>query len=332
MTSPTTTDTPVILLTGTMGCIGAWTAYHLVRQGQRVVSFDLSQDRARLNLLLTPDEQEAITFVTGDLSDPAQVSAAFGTHGVTHVIHLAALQVPFCRANPILGAQVNVTGTVNVFEAARQAGVRHLTYASSIAVYAPDVPAPILHDAPRQPRTLYGVYKVANEDTARVYWQDHGISSVALRPYTVYGLGRDQGLTSDPTKAMLAAAAGQPFQINFGGTMQFHFASDVAQQFIDAALTPVIVDDGDGQPQGAWVFNLGTPPASVDEVIALIQAVKPDAQITRTDARLPFPEACDDSALRAHVPTVYETPLAEGVRATIAAFEACLADGRLKAG
>ena len=63
-----------------------------------------------------------------------------------------------------------------------------------------------------QPGTLYGVYKRANEGTAHVYWADHGVASVGLRPHTVFGPGRDQGLTSAPTTAMLAAACGRPYR------------------------------------------------------------------------------------------------------------------------
>jgi nucleoside-diphosphate-sugar epimerase len=303
------------LVTGAMGCIGAWVLKQLVAQGQRVVAFDLSTDRHRLDWVMTPDEQSAVTFVQADLTDTAQVKESFKAHEVTHVVHLAALQVPFCRANPVLGSQVNVTGTVNVFEAVREAGVRHLAYASSIAVYGPasEYPAgPVAHEAPHAPQTLYGVYKMANEGTARIYWQDHKISSIGLRPYTVYGVGRDQGMTSDPTKAMWAAVKGEAFEIAFGGVMQFQLASDVALQFIDATEQSL---------EGAHVFNVGTPPVSVDEVIELIRKIKPDAQITRKEARLPFPESFDDSALRAHVSRVYETPLAEGVRLTMEHFE-----------
>lgn len=304
----------VYLVTGGMGCIGAWVLYHLHRQGKQAVCFDLSDDRHRLDLLLSRDEQAAITFVRGDLTDGRQVLDAFTTHNVTHVVHLAALQVPFCRANPALGAQVNVTGTVNMFEAARQAGVRQLAYASSIAVYGPPSlygPGLLPHDAPFAPQTLYGVYKVANEQTAKVYWNEYGVASMTLRPYTIYGLGRDQGMTSEPTKAMLAAARGENFHIAFGGTMQFHYASDVAQQFLAAAEEPC---------QGALAFNLGTTPVAVSDVALAIMAECPGVTITCADTLLPFPIGCDDSALRAHTTHVYETPLATGVAATIAAF------------
>src|SRR5215210_8600022 len=105
------------LVTGAMGCIGAWVLKHLVAYGERAAAFDLSTDRHRLDWVMTSDEQAAITFVQGDLTDTGQVKEVFKAHEVTHVVHLAALQVPFCRANPVLGSQVNVTGTVNIFEA-----------------------------------------------------------------------------------------------------------------------------------------------------------------------------------------------------------------------
>jgi nucleoside-diphosphate-sugar epimerase len=304
----------VYFVTGAMGCIGAWALYHLQRGGKRAVAFDLSEDRHRIDLLLTGAEQDAITFVRGDLTDGRQVLDAVTTYGVTHIVHLAALQVPFCRANPPLGAQVNVTGTVNIFEAARHGGIRQLAYASSIAVYGPPElypPGLLAHDASFAPRTLYGVYKVANEQTAKVYWYDHGIASVALRPYTIYGLGRDQGLTSEPTKAMQAAARGEDYHIGFGGTMQFQYASDVAQQFLAAA---------EESPAGALAFNLGTHPVAVSDVALAIMAECPGVTVTCAETALPFPVGCDDSALRAHAAHVYETPLAEGVAATIAAF------------
>ena len=304
------------LVTGSLGCIGAWVLTHLAQQHKDVVSFDLSHGRHRLDALLTPEQQNAITFVQGDVTDFEQVTHAIEAHQVTHIIHLAALQVPFCRANPVRGSQVNITGTFNIFEAAKNAGIRHLTYASSIAVYgrADEYPPGLIaaEDLPL-PHTIYGVTKVANEGTARIYWQDHSISSIALRPYTIYGVGRDQGLTSDPTKAMLAAVKNEPFEIGFSGPMQFHFASDTALQFISAAEQTDFA--------AAAVYNLGTPVTTVAQFIAHIKAIKPDANITQLAVYLPFPPGCDDTPLRAAVPTVYETPLAAGIADTMAHFE-----------
>jgi nucleoside-diphosphate-sugar epimerase len=303
------------LITGGMGCIGAWVIKHLLRRGEKVVNFDISDDRHRLDHLIRRGEQEEIIFVQADLTDFAAVKAAYANYNISHVIHLAALQVPFCRADPILGAQVNIVGTVNVFEAARQTGIDHLTFASSIAVYGPPEKYPpglIAPDAPMLPRNLYGVYKVANEGTARVYWQDYGLSSTTLRPYTVYGIGRDQGLTSEPTKAMLAAVRGEDYHISFGGRMQFHLASDVALQFIEAADTSL---------NGAFGFNLGTKPVAVSEVADRIMQLQPEVTITAAENPLPFPEGCDATALHSTFSHVYETPLEQGIAQTMAHFD-----------
>jgi nucleoside-diphosphate-sugar epimerase len=93
--------------------------------------------------------------------------------------------------------------------------------------------------------------------------------------------------------------------------MQFQYASDVAQQFLAAAAE---------SPSGALAFNLGTHPVAVGDVALAIMAECPGVTVTCAETALPFPVGCDDSALRAHAAHVYETPLAEGVAATIAAF------------
>ncbi len=219
-------STNTFLVTGALGCIGAWTVHNLVQSNTRVVVFDLGSDARRLRLIMSPDALAQVTFVTGDITDYAQVERVMTTHDISHVIHLAGLQVPFCRANPVLGAQVNVVGTVNVFEAAkRRAGkTQRVVYASSAAVFDVDDAKPgevLSANATGHPQTLYGVYKQANEGTARVYFKENGISSIGLRPYVVFGPGRDQGLTSAPTKAMFASAVGHPYHIGNGGRADY---------------------------------------------------------------------------------------------------------------
>ncbi len=152
-------------------------------------------------------------------------------------MHLAALQVPFVRANPPLGMRVNVAGTVNVFEAVskRLDRIPGLAYASSTAVYSASDPSPAPESGGTSPGTLYGVSKLADEGIARVYAADLGLPSIGLRPYVVYGPGRDQGMTSGPTVAMLAAARGEPYAIGFTGTAQYDYAPDVARAFVMAA-------------------------------------------------------------------------------------------------
>ena len=155
---------PRFLVTGAFGCIGAWVTAELVAEGRPVVTFDLSTEPRRLRLLLDADAVAAVPHVAGDITDLAALERTIDEHDVTHVIHLAALQVPFCRADPPLGARVNVLGTVNVFEAAKaRPQLAPITYASSIAAF--DANGTLAG----HPGTIYGVYKRANESTAAVY-------------------------------------------------------------------------------------------------------------------------------------------------------------------
>ena len=320
------------LVTGAMGCIGAWVVRNLARDAQRaaVIVFDLSTDPRRLRLILASDELARVNFVAGDIADLAALERALDENAITHLIHLAALQVPFCKADPPLGARVNVVGTVNVFEAVKKR--RHIAkvvYASSIAVYdaADAYPAgtPLPHDAPLRPNTHYGVYKQANEGTARVYWQDDRVSSLGLRPYVIYGVGRDQGLTSTPTKAMFAAAVGQPYHISYGGRCDLEYADDAARAFIAAARTPV---------EGADVFNLTGAAVHMREVVAAIEAAAPDVRgrITFEDKPLPFPEEADGAPLARVIGDFPRTPLAAGVADTVHRFRALVAAGQMQPG
>jgi len=284
------------LVTGGLGCIGAWTVLRLVRDGAPVVAFSRGSDDHRLRLVASSEELERITLVRGDITDLDAVARVLDERRITHVVHLAALQAPFCRADPPLGAQVNVTGTVNVLEAARRHGLATtLAYASSAAVF----------DARGEPvpKTVYGVYKVANEWTARVYWQDHGLASIGLRPLVVYGPGRDRGMTAGPTEAIAAAVRGEPYRISFGGRTQLHYAPDVARAFLEAAQRP---------PSGAEVLSLGGPDSSMAEIVATIAQAVPGADIAYEDVPLPFPPRLPGPVL-----DVEWTPLARGIRETV---------------
>ncbi len=316
------------LVTGAMGCIGAWVVRNLVHEQAAVTVFDLATDPRRLKLILSPDELARVNFVAGDITDLGVLERALDDHAVTHLIHLAALQVPFCKADPPLGARVNVVGTVNVFEAVKRriARINQVVYASSAAVYdvadAYPKDTPIPHDAHLRPNTLYGVYKQANEGTARVYWQDDRVSSLGLRPYVIYGVGRDQGMTSTPTKAMFAAAVGQPYHISYGGRCDFEYADDAAKAFIAAARTPF---------EGMDVFNLTGVVAHMREVAAAIEAAAPEmkGRITFEEKGLPFPEEMDGAPLARVIGDLPRTPLAEGVAWTIKRFRELVAAGQM---
>jgi nucleoside-diphosphate-sugar epimerase len=317
------------LVTGALGCIGSWAVHELVREGSPVVAFDRSADARRLRMLLTFDELARVTFVEGDVTDPASLGAALDSHDITNVIHLAALQVPFCRADPVGGARVNVVGTVAVFEAvrARQERMAPVVYAGSVGMFdasdADIASGRLSADAAAHPMNLYGVYKLANEGTAHVYWLEYQLPSFGLRPLTVFGPGRDQGMTSTPTKAMAAAVLGLPYRITFGGSTLYQYAPDAARLFIQASRAGL---------DGARVANMGGSVASMDELVALIERSVPEAagRITFEPKPLPFPVDIDSSGLEP-LGAVPVTPFATGVSETIERFRGLVEQGRLSA-
>ncbi len=314
-----------ILVTGSSGFLGAWVVRDLLARGIPFVMFDRDPDLRRLEDLI-PSLTGNLAVVSGDISDVETVRGAMEAHGVTAVIHLAGLQIPTCKADPLAGARVNVLGTLAVFEATRELGtVRQIVYASSAAVigreedYAPGI---VPNDAVLKPATHYGVFKQCNEGNARVYFQDHGISSVGLRPWTVYGLGRDQGVTSDATQAIKAAWLGKPFTFRYSGRNAIQYAGDVAAVFVMCALD---------RRKAAATFNLRGEVVEMREYIAAIEAQCPQARGMLTLSGDPIPVACDldDRDLQAFLPDLPRTPLAEGIRETVAMFAELRQRGRL---
>jgi nucleoside-diphosphate-sugar epimerase len=319
-------STEIFLVTGALGCIGAWVLRNLVRREIRTIALDLASDPIRPRLLLSSEELECITFVQADVTDLDQLLALIERRRVTHIIHLAALQVPPCKANPPLGARVNVVGTTNVFEAARRCKgrIQGLAYASSVAVLGPGhlyPQRPVPDDAPLHPETLYGVYKQANEHTARLYWQNWRVSSIGLRPAIVYGVGRDQGLTSDVTKSILAAAAGRPYHIKFDGPVALQYVEDVAHVFVEAARADYT---------GTIACNLRQDVSNVADFVATLQKETSDARITcEIGHPLPFSANLDDSGLRRILGPIPHKPLVTAVGETLDRFRKLLAQERI---
>jgi UDP-glucuronate 4-epimerase len=305
------------LVTGVLGCLGAWVARAALEDGEEVIGYDLGDDPARLRLVLG-DDADRITLVRSDITDLDAFERTLDDGEITRVVHLAALQVPFVRANPPLGMRVNVTGTVNVFDAVsrRLDRIPGVAYASSAAVYNATDPSPAPESGGGSPTTLYGVSKLADEGVARVYAADGGVASVGLRPYVVYGPGRDQGMTSGPTAAMLAAVHGEPYAIGFTGPAQYDFAPDVARAFVTAA---------GAIRSGAAVYNAPGEVATVEDVVAAIRRVVPGAEITWGGDPLPFPAELEAIGFDRDIGPFPRTPLDVGVAATIAHFRASAA-------
>src|SRR5437867_6566646 len=317
------------LVTGAFGCIGSWVVRDLLVAGERPVAFDLGDDPWRMRMIAGADVASRVTIVRGDVADRDALVRVVRDHGIRRIVHLAAWQIPLCRQDPSQGALINVVGTANVFEAARanEGRVERVVYASSAAVFgAPDLypPGPIKDDAPRYPATHYGVYKVANEETARVYWEEHRLSSMGFRPLSVYGPGRDFGVTADPTLAMKSAVLGRPFQIRWGGATDPIYTEDVARACLVAADSPL---------EGARAYNLHGESARIADVVTLIEAARPQARglISHVEQPIPFPSELADPGYQRDLGPQPRTSLRDGIKKTLEEFEALQKAGRLDA-
>ncbi len=297
------------LVTGADGCIGAWTVRLLLDEGAEVATFDLGANDNR-HRLIAGGARLDFRRVVGDIVDRSAVVDAMA--GVDRVIHLAALQVPFCRADPSAGAAVNVQGTVNVFEAAVEHGISPVAYASSAAIYGPPelYPEPVLGpDALPEPATLYGAYKVCNEQTAAVFAADHGLASVGLRPFTVYGAGRDQGVTSAPTAAIYSAVRGEPYRVGYRGVTDFQYAPDVARAFIAASRVEF---DAPAAP----AVNLRGHVTSIEDFVERVRRITGFGDLEVDGEPLPFAEALSPAGLAELLGDTEPTPLDDAITET----------------
>lgn len=301
-----------VLITGAAGCIGAWVVKKLMDEGAKPVVFDLTENRERLDLIMS--NASDVTWEIGDITDYSRLSEVINAHDIDAVIHLAALQVPYCKANPLTGVKVNVIGTANILEAARQHGIKRVSFASSIA-------APAMAENDFLP-TLYGAHKVCGEQMAAVYWQDWQVPSVCIRPGVIYGPGRDRGMSAAPTIAVLAAFENQAYNVPFSGPVAFVYVEDAADRFIGAISQDI---------NGAYVFDMQGTEADVADVLDQVRAQIPGANVTLSGNALPFPHAPDDGRLDTFIKAAPYHSLENGIARTLETFARARTRGVLTA-
>lgn len=308
-----------VLITGGFGCIGAWVTKELVQRGTPVYIYDLREDRRRMRLIMDEPEYRQAIYVQGDITDRSRLEAVCRDLEITHIVHLAAWQVPLCRADPVRGAMVNVVGMLNVLETVRhlEGQIQNLVYASSAAVYGEpgqySADQDLDETIPLWPGTHYGAYKVCNELNARVYYLEHGLASIGLRPWTVYGVGRDFGMTSEPTKAILAVALGRSYRISYGGWQDFQYAEDVARAFVRCLERPAAE---------AVVYNLRGVLADIATFYKTLVEIAPEAEalIRSGERQLPIAYRLSDKRWQRDYGPLAVTPLAVGIRQTLDRF------------
>ncbi len=250
----------VWLVTGGAGFIGSHLCDALAARGDTVrVLDDLSTgDAANL--------PPGVTLIRGDVADPDDVAAAMD--GVDGCFHLAAIASVEKATTDWLGThRTNLTGTVTVLDAIRRQGSRiPVVYASSAAVYGDAATVPIAETEPCRPLSAYGADKYGCELHARTASHVHGIPTVGLRFFNVYGPRQDPDSPYSGVISIFAEriAAGRPVSIYGDGqqTRDFVYVADVVAAMLAAMAL---------KPADAPVFNICTGiPTSVEELARLI--------------------------------------------------------------
>ena len=288
-----------VIIFGGCGFLGSWITKILLQENYKITIFDLNINKNLLNII-AKDNIDKVKFVEGDITNLAQVENVL--RKADHVINLAGLMTPDCSSNPILGAKVNILGSINVFEAAKKYNIKFIVYASSAGVFGiNDKLIPF-------PETHYGAYKLAIEGVARAYFNEKHISSFGIRPYVLYGPGREVGGTAGVTLACKAAKQGIKFTIDFVGRAGFVYVEDVAnlvKMYLKNSL------------KGAITVNINGISKDVREIVSIIKKNIPVAKIGFNDKPLSVVDEIIGDEPYKYFKEFKYTTLQDGIKKTI---------------
>jgi len=322
----------VYLVTGGAGFIGSHVVEALYRRGERVRVLDNLATGSLRNLedalglgrgslgLPPPDRTVAVAdrceFVLGDIRDLEVLRRA--CQGVDCVIHEAALRaVPRSVADPLSTNEVNVTGTLRLLVAAREAGVRRVVFASSSSVYGASLEVPKVETMTPAPVSPYAVSKLAGEHYCRVFYELYGLETVSLRYFNVYGPRQDPAseYAAVIPKFIALALEGKPLEVHGDGhqSRDFTYIEDAVQATLLAATAPEV---------GGAVLNVGA--GSTHSVLDLVRTLEAILG-RRLEVRHTSPRPGDVRITLADIASArrrlgYEprVPLEEGLRRTVA--------------
>ncbi|HWC74756.1 MAG TPA: SDR family oxidoreductase [Gemmatimonadales bacterium] len=252
------------LVTGGAGFIGSHIVERLVREGAAVTVVDDLSTGRRENLRAVRDR---IRFIRGSVARLDVCRRAM--QGVNYVFHHAAVtSVPRATRDPLAAHHTNVTGTLNVLLAAREAGVQRVVFAGSTAAYGDAVEVPQHEALLPQPRSAYAASKLAGEAYCQAFWHTHGLETVVLRYFNIFGPRQNLDSQYGAVIPLFIAAAlhGDPPVIFGDGsqTRDFTFVDNVVDANLLACHAPTEVAAG-------AVFNVGCGTAtSIRELWALI--------------------------------------------------------------
>jgi UDP-glucose 4-epimerase len=297
-----------VLVTGGAGFIGSNLVDALVGIGDEVVVLDDLTSGYAENV--NPEAR----LVVGDVADPERVAAS--VQGAEVVFHLAAARAVLRSVQqPLATDRTNTGGTLTVLEASRQAGARRVVWTSSSSVYGGVAPTPTPESAPVMPRSPYAVSKLAGEHYARVYWELHGLETVSMRLFNVFGPRQrpDSQYAAVIPIFIDALRAGTPPQIHGDGrqSRDFTFIDDVVAALLAAARAPAAscagrVYNAAGGAEHTLldllaalegILGVRVPPVHIESRAGDVRRSRADCAATRADLGwspgVPFEEGLD---------------------------------------
>jgi NAD dependent epimerase/dehydratase len=305
-----------ILVTGAGGFIGSHLVQALLAQGARVRAFVRYNSRGDLGLLshLPPQDLARLEIIPGDLRDLPALQEAM--QGVELVFHLGALiAIPYSYLHPAEVVDVNVTGTLNVLLAARQARPARLVHTSTSEVYGTARRVPIDEDHPLQGQSPYSASKIAADKIVESFYCAYDLPAVTVRPFNTYG-PRQSARAVIPTIISQALAQDVIRLGSLGARRDLTYVSDTVAGFLKAAQTPAI----EGQ-----TFNLGvgseiTVGDLAEQIIRLVgRPVRVEVDPARLRPQKSEVERLLSDNTRARERLAWQplVPLEEGLRRTI---------------
>ncbi len=236
-----------ILVTGGAGFIGSHLVDKLIEQGYQVKVLDNLSAGSKSNVNPKAD------FFQLDICDFENIKPIF--EGVDFVFHLAAIpRVPLSIEDPIGTSKVNIMGTLNVFKASADAGVKKVVFASSSSVYGDQPVSPLREDLLPDPISPYGLQKWTGEKLAKIFTEVYNLPVVCLRYFNVYGprINFDSDYSLVLGKFLNLKKQGKPFTIFGDGeqTRGFCFVVDVVSANIKAMESEKV--------KGGEVINIGS--------------------------------------------------------------------------
>ncbi len=266
-----------ILVVGGSGFIGSHLVRKLVEIGEHVVIFDQLPNTEPIK-----DIVNKVKIVRGDATNIIDILHAIKDNKVGDIYHLVALLADLSQINPVLALRVNVGSTLNILEASRMFNLGKVIFASSVAVYDVNNPAPVNEDGSLKPTSVYGATKVLSEFYGMHYRNTFGVDFRALRFTTIYGLGKFGGSTGICSTLIEKSAIGQRVEVDAVNAVTDWL-------YVKDAVNSLLLAREANNPKNR-IYNIGGGSHSVGEVVDIVRRFIPNAGIdTKSKRVFPWP-------------------------------------------